>query len=554
MLNWRPNSLRHGFVLIVIAALLPIVVVSLIQGFATLENTRNLAASRLNANAKAVAEHLRDPFVIAQHLLMTLAQNPEVRTMSGGCDAALAAGLRNYKPLVNFGRADANGLMRCSVRPFAEGTSVAQENWWKRGIALDKLTITRPVFANVSKREVLILMLPLRTEAEQPNGALMTGIDINNLEQAIAQTPEARSGLVAVVSADGNLVTGGNKTLPFKPDLSIPSAKAQLSKGADGQTWMYSLAKLYSSDLYVVYAEPRDALMQAAIWQIRSSVLLPIISILLASLAIAFGAHLLVVRWLRDLGAIADRFSHGDFTGDRLKFADAPREIAELSSDLHAMAEVIDHRNRDLQQALDAKTELSREVHHRVKNNLQIITSLLTLQASRLKESRPKEVLGQTRARISALALIHRLLYEQDGEKEHGSFAMNSLLEELCAQLRSANVDRPNVQLHCTASTHPIAIDHAVPLALFVVEAVTNAYRHAFSSTDAGLIEVIFSTEANKAVLEVADNGSGFDESHQQGQMGTELMNAFAVQVGGELAIESTSGNGTVVMLTLPLT
>lgn len=553
MLNWRPNSLRHGFVLIVIAALLPIVVVSLIQGFATLENTRNLAASRLNANAKAVAEHLRDPFVIAQHLLMTLAQNPEVRTMSGGCDAALAAGLRNYKPLVNFGRADANGLMRCSVRPFAEGTSLAQENWWKRGIALDKLTITRPVFANVSKREVLILMLPLRTEAEQPNGALMTGIDINNLEQAIAQTPEARSGLVAVVSADGNLVTGGNKTLPFNPDLSILSAKAQLSKGADGQTWMYSLAKLYSSDLYVVYAEPRDALMQAAIWQIRSSVLLPIISILLASLAIAFGAHLLVVRWLRDLGAMADRFSHGDFTGDRLKFADAPREIAELSSDLHAMAEVIDHRNRDLQQALNAKTELSREVHHRVKNNLQIITSLLTLQAGRLQESRPKEVLGQTRARISALALIHRLLYEQDDEKEYGSFAINSLLDELCAQLRSANFDRANVQLRCTASTHPIAIDHAVPLALFVVEAVTNAYRHAFSAEDKGLIEVIFSAEADTAILEVVDNGFGFDESGNHGQMGTELMSAFAVQVGGTFHIDSKPGEGTRVVLQLPL-
>lgn len=551
MVKWRPNSLRHGFVLIVVAALLPIVVASVIQGLAALENTRSLAASRLNANAKAVAEHLRDPFVIAQHLLMTLAQNPEVQKMSGGCDAALAAGLRNYKPLVNFGRADSDGLMRCSVRPFAPGTSLGHEKWWQQGTKLDKLTITRPVFANVSKRDVLILMLPMRNTIGQPDGALMTGIDIRNMENAIVQAPEEASGVVAVVTADGKLVTNGNERLSFKPVLSGLSNKAQLAKAPDGQIWMYSLAKLYSSDLYVVYAEPRDRLMSAAIWQIRSSVLLPIISILLASLAIAFGAHLLVVRWLRDLGTIADRFSKGDYAGDRLKFADAPREIAELSSDLHAMADVIDHRNKELQQALEAKTELSREVHHRVKNNLQIITSLLTLQAGRLQESRPKEVLGQTRARISALALIHRLLYEQDGEKEYGSFAINNLLDELCAQLGAANADRPNVKLRCTASDQPIAIDHAVPLALFVVEAVTNAYRHAFSEDEDGTIDVIFSAQGSSALLEVVDNGSGFENHEQHGQMGAELMNAFAVQVGGELSVDSKKGAGTRVTLSL---
>lgn len=536
-----------------LAALFPVVVVSAIQGFATLENTRNLAVSRLEANARAVAERERDAFVIAQHLLMTVAGNADVRNMTGECDSALAAGLRDYRPIANFVRSDANGMVRCSVLPHSGEVNFAGYAWWQNGIKADRLTLFKsPVRGDISKRQILIMMLPLRDREGNQDGALTAGIDVEQLRKLLVGAPEVRLGSVAVVTAEGDIVAEGSTVLQFKPDMRLTPGVGKIGKSASG-TWMYSAVRLYSDELFLLYAEPAKQLMSTAVSQVRVNILLPLFSILLASLAIWFGTNRLVVRWLKDLGRVANRFSKGEYTGDREKFGHAPLEIAELSADLHAMAEVIDKRSRDLTTALDAKTELTREVHHRVKNNLQIITSLLTLQSSRVEEAGAKQVLAQTRARISALALIHRLLYEQDTENKQGHVLIDGLVDELCAQLRAANKTATRVELKAATQTIPVHIDLAVPLALFIVEAVTNAYRHAFDPDTPGLIVVEFNRHGEDASMTITDNGRGFRPDSASGQMGTELMNAFASQVDGRFDVDSAAGRGTRVSLTFPL-
>jgi two-component sensor histidine kinase len=551
---FKQLTLRQGLILVVLAALFPVVVVSAIQGFATLENTRNLAVSRLEANARAVAERERDAFVIAQHLLMTVAANGDVRNMTGDCDSALAAGMRDYRPIANFARSDADGVVRCSVLPHSGEVNFAGYAWWQNGIKADRLTLFKsPVRGDISKRQILIMMLPLRDSEGNQDGALTAGIDVEQLRNLLVSAPEARMGSVAIVTAEGEIVAEGSQQLQFQPDMrQNKSGIGQIGKSASG-TWMYSATRLYSDELFLLYAEPTKLLMSTAVSQVRVSILLPLVSILLASFAIWFGTNRLVVRWLKDLGRVANRFSKGEYTGDREKFSRAPLEIAELSADLHAMAEVIDKRSRELTTALDAKTELTREVHHRVKNNLQIITSLLTLQSSRVEEAGAKQVLAQTRARISALALIHRLLYEQDTENKQGHVLIDGLVDELCAQLRTANKTSTRVDLKAATQTIPVHIDLAVPLALFVVEAVTNAYRHAFPADAAGTITVEFNRNGDEASIMITDNGRGFQEGGASGQMGTELMNAFASQVEGRFDVESEIGRGTRVSLTFPL-
>jgi two-component sensor histidine kinase len=287
--------------------------------------------------------------------------------------------------------------------------------------------------------------------------------------------------------------------------------------------------------------------------QVRASILLPLISILLASIAIWVGTNRLALIWLRELRIVSRRFAQGDFTGDRRKFDSAPQEIAAFSADLHSMADVIDRRNSDLTHALEAKTLLTREVHHRVKNNLQIINSLLTLQSGRVREGPAKEVLAQTRARINALALIHRLLYERDNGYERGEVPINNLMAELCAQLRGASRSMTQVQLICHASNVPVPIEYAVPLTLFVVEAVTNAFRHAFPKGMRGAIILRFDLDGENAILDISDNGQGYVVSDEAAQMGTELMRGFATQVDGKLSTSSSEGSGTKVALRFPL-
>jgi two-component sensor histidine kinase len=547
-------KMRNGLILVVFAALLPVTVVSFIQGNATLKNTRNLAFDRLRDTARAVAERQRDPFVIAQHLLLAHTTNRDVVRMTADCDTALRISLSRYPPVTNIARTAADGTVRCSAIPLSTPVNIAHEGWWRRGVNAKGMTITKaPIFAPIAQRDVLFLILPLRTADGQTDGTITAAIDVKYLRNGLRQAARGSAGALAIVTRDGAKVASGDRPLPFTPDVTARQNQPVEIRDSNGTLWIYTLHKLYSSDLFVVYAEPYDTLMAAAVSQVRTSILLPMISILLASLAIWVGTHRLALIWLRELRAVSGRFAQGDFTGDRHKFDRAPEEIAAFSADLHSMADAIDRRNTDLTHALEAKTLLTREVHHRVKNNLQIINSLLTLQLGRAHEGAAKEVLAQTLARISALALIHRLLYEQDNGYERGEVPIDNLMAELCAQLRGASRSMTHVQLTCQAESFPVPIEYAVPLTLFVVEAVTNAFRHAFPKGRDGTIILRLDLDGARAILDISDNGQGYVVSDVAAQMGTELMRGFATQVDGELSISSRNGVGTQVVLKFPL-
>jgi two-component sensor histidine kinase len=547
-------KMRNGLILVVFAALLPVTVVSFIQGNATLKNTRNLAFDRLRDTARAVAERQRDPFVIAQHLLLAHTTNRDVVRMTADCDTALRISLSRYPPVTNIARTAADGTVRCSAIPLSTPVNIAHEGWWRRGVNAKGMTITKaPIFAPIAQRDVLFLILPLRTADGQTDGTITAAIDVKYLRDGLRQAARGSAGALAIVTRDGAKVASGDRPLPFTPDVTARQNQPVEIRDSNGTLWIYTLHKLYSSDLFVVYAEPYDTLMAAAVSQVRTSILLPMISILLASLAIWVGTHRLALIWLRELRAVSGRFAQGDFTGDRHKFDRAPEEIAAFSADLHSMADAIDRRNTDLTHALEAKTLLTREVHHRVKNNLQIINSLLTLQLGRAHEGAAKEVLAQTLARISALALIHRLLYEQDNGYERGEVPIDNLMAELCAQLRGASRSMTHVQLTCQAESFPVPIEYAVPLTLFVVEAVTNAFRHAFPKGRDGTIILRLDLDGARAILDISDNGQGYVVSDVAAQMGTELMRGFATQVDGELSISSRNGVGTQVVLKFPL-
>jgi two-component sensor histidine kinase len=546
--------MRQGLILVVFAALLPVVVASFIQGISTLQNTRTLAFGRLSGMASAVAERQRDSFVIAQHLLLAHTTNGDVVRMTANCDAALRRSLNNYPPITNIARTSADGDVRCSAIPLSQPVNIANQAWWQRGVSANGMTITKaPIYAPIAKRDVLFLILPLRTADNQSDGTLTAAIDVDYLGNALRQATRNSAGSLAIVTRDGTNVAHGERPLAFTPDVRAPQNQPIETRDKNGTSWVYTLHKLYSSDLFVVYAEPQDKLMAAAVWQVRASILLPLVSILLASFAIWVGTNRLALIWLRELRGVSGRFAQGDFTGDRRKFDRAPEEIAAFSADLHSMADVIDRRNTDLTQALEAKTLLTREVHHRVKNNLQIINSLLTLQSGRVRDGSAKEVLAQTRARINALALIHRLLYEQDNGYERGEVAIDNLMAELCTQLRGASRSMTQVQLNCHADNFPVPIDYAVPLTLFVVEAVTNAFRHAFPQGMVGSVILKFHLDGGNAILDISDNGQGYVVCDEAGQMGTELMHGFATQVDGNMSISSSEGAGTHVVLKFPL-
>lgn len=251
-------------------------------------------------------------------------------------------------------------------------------------------------------------------------------------------------------------------------------------------------------------------------------------------------------RWIKELRNQIAQISNERVPSDPSQFADAPPEICLLSREIAALGSAIAERDR-------VQSALIHEVHHRVKNNLQIVSSLLNMQARKITDPSARDALGRTQARIGALALIHRLLYEQNDKGEGSQISLGRLLTELCAQLRVTYRGRANVDLVCQANAQGVPLDHAVPLALLSVEAITNAFAHAFPEERRGQIVLQFSVTGDVGLLKITDDGVGFDPDGEFRSMGRPLMAAFAHQLGGTLRILSGSDGGTGVSLEYPV-
>jgi two-component sensor histidine kinase len=205
-----------------------------------------------------------------------------------------------------------------------------------------------------------------------------------------------------------------------------------------------------------------------------------------------------------------------------------------------------------LRTSLDEKTALLREVHHRVKNNLQIVSSLLNLQADQEKSQPALAALRDTQTRVRSMALLHEMLYRTENLARINGAAY---IEGLCAHLFHALGADPNrVRLDCRAAAVELGLDQAVPCGLIVNELVSNAIEHAFPEGRAGLITVELRRDADdRLALTVADDGAGFPagfDFSRTSTLGLQLVRVLANQLKGVLRLER--GRGAVFQVTFP--
>lgn len=222
---------------------------------------------------------------------------------------------------------------------------------------------------------------------------------------------------------------------------------------------------------------------------------------------------------------------------------DADGSIHELQS---VGRDINDRRlmEEDLQRSLAEKEALLREIHHRVKNNLQIISSLLKLQAANVTDAQARAIFADSQNRINSMALIHERLY-RSGDLAQIDFAtyvealIPHLVRSLGAEARGVNLtlDIPEIQL---------AVNAAIPCGLIINELVTNALKHAFSAGGQGQITISMEREIDgRYRLTVQDDGSGLPPELNLAEsdgLGLQLVQALTAQLQGELV--QLSGNG----------
>lgn len=199
-------------------------------------------------------------------------------------------------------------------------------------------------------------------------------------------------------------------------------------------------------------------------------------------------------------------------------------------------------KNKALEKLITEKEWLIKEIHHRVKNNLQVVMSLLNSQAYYLDDKEAKDAIKNSQHRIHSMSLIHKKLYETDIVT---SVNMAVYFWELVEYYKVAFDTKNRIQFMLSAE--PVQLDscEAVPLGLILNEAVNNALKHAFPNNQEGIISISFKREDDFLILSIKDNGIGINENmllEETGTLGLKLIKGFSRELNADLEFRSRNG------------
>ncbi|MEM7298891.1 MAG: histidine kinase dimerization/phosphoacceptor domain -containing protein, partial [Bacteroidota bacterium] len=250
-----------------------------------------------------------------------------------------------------------------------------------------------------------------------------------------------------------------------------------------------------------------------------------------------YGLVAISLVFLRDRYLKSQRKKLERTVEDRTKEIRKQKEIVERDK------ATIDDQNKVIAKSLAERESLLKEIHHRVKNNLQIIASLLYLQSGKFEDEDYKKVLEEGQGRVRSMALIHQKLYENEDLK---SIPFEEYLTELVGEIR-ASFGQPmaKIDLNIEAANIYFDVDTAVPLGLIVNELATNAFKYAFSNQEKGSFSIFLKEDQGNYSLHIKDDGKGLPEEidlRKAKSLGLRLVRMLSQQLEGDFRISGKDG------------
>ncbi|HEY5409933.1 MAG TPA: histidine kinase dimerization/phosphoacceptor domain -containing protein [Caulobacteraceae bacterium] len=549
---WTPGplSIRVRLGVAIAIALVPVLLLGVAQSTIDFHKEGQERRASLMAAADRSVAAARARLDGAIVVLETV--TPE--TVGMACAPRLRELMVRTPGMLNMVRLDRFGRVACAADSVGSDPQGARASWFTRLEAGERSVMeAAPANGYVSQPALLVA-----ARATGPNGefegALAAFIALSSLRPEMDQTTPLDTQVALIDSAGHFLSRTNGEAFTALPPNWAPQALAKgayLYYGQDtqGEARVFTITPLLGHDLFAVLSAPSPGPFSWARLNLLSSVLFPLAAFLATLCAVWIAADRVIVRWLHYVERVAAIYAKGRFTVRLLQAEKAPPEIRELAETLDAMAEMIVARDASLHESLAQKDALLREIHHRVKNNLQVITSLLSLQQRALTDPSAREAISDTRQRITAMALIYRALYQGPDLRR---VELKAFLEELIAQLIVSDQDsNGSIRTELQADDLVIHPDKLAPLSLFAVEAISNAQKHAFSGRG-GTLRVKFRINGEDAELEIADDGGGGDSPPQASGVGRTLMTAFARQLHGRTEIVGNEWGGCTARLTFP--
>jgi len=561
------DSLGRRLVVLFAVVLLPPTLLSVYLAWSAFEEHSDKARLSVRHLASLVSAYERDFFNDTRRLLINLAADPAIKQMAmPECETVLRRALENFPEYMNISATTRTGTIICTTSESLDLENINHRSWFQEAVASPGFTLSDYTVSQNLAEPAIVAASPVRDDDNEIQGVLHAEINLEWLNLFVRASGIPPDGSVFLLDKNGIVLTSPKYNLgPAEAGVPDTTTLQKVVEreitdfeaiGNDGQKRVYSSVTLPHGNVIVLFGLPsattlgwieRDLLTRilslAAIW-------------LAGILAAVIGVRLLVTRWVFELRRAARSYSCGDFSA-RFDFNRAPVELRDLGTTLVTMADRLRAREKDLHKSLEQKDTLLKEIHHRVKNNLQTITSLLNIQMRSVASNQAHQALREVQTRVRALALVHHYLYES--EDVH-VVDLKLFVGELCQVLRDTLCGtEQKIRIETDVHNITIASERAVPIALLITEAITNAYKHAFPDDRTGRIMIaIHKLDAKTAMLMISDDGIGYGTGDKvstafrpdQG-VGTSLIAAFARQLGEDLRF--TGPPGTTISLRLRL-
>ncbi|MBW4708347.1 sensor histidine kinase [Roseobacter sp. YSTF-M11] len=456
--------------------------------------------------------------------------------------------LRSYKTasdrysLVGFLPAD--GVMTCSSDGGRYDFSAYPD--FDNAMDAPERAVTLSRTGPVSRQPVLVMTHPF-FDGDIFAGFMTLSVPLSVLRDQRDPPVELTPSDLLIFTSAGEVIVSDRARLVTQSDLpqnrslkTLATAKPAVFEdvNTEGEERVYSVVPIVPGVAYAMSIWQRQEILASVHQTGTLSVFLPVL-MWLASLVVAFWAiNRLAIRYIRKLGRQMRIFAYNRSIPQSTMGQGVPREFVEIQRVFMGMAESIIRDEASLEDSLREKNILLKEVHHRVKNNLQLISSIMNMQIRRAQSEDARFVLKRLQERILSLATVHKNLYQSDGVERVDAGA---LVEEIVGQLLVVGLPAgSSVKIEQSYEAVQLDTDDAAPLTLLVSETVTNAMKYIGVSNpedQAHLSISLKQSDAETAVFTISNSiGKTLDEAEGTG-LGSQLINAFARQLNATVEV-----------------
>lgn len=553
----RRISLHLQVAILLAIAVLPIGAVGIWQAWSAAEDTSRLAKNALIDGTRLVAEEERAALTAAVGAVEGLSKGLLIeRPWGDHCSTILHAFIDTDPRYVFSAVLLPDGKVACASTQKDEVPKFVTR-WRVQDWAADpekhvRLFGREPTLDTVT----LNVISPMRREGRLA-GSLMLSMPISFIETVTRVTGVGADFRLALLDSWGNVVAEDadladdpdwlpDKIKLQKEDALVERVFTHVSRA--GESRSYAVVPIFPGDIFAVGSWRHRDLNRAASRRIWRAVLFPATMWILALAVSYFAVYRLAVRHITYLRRVMRAFEGGRRNLRASKLQAAPMELAELGQAFDRMAETIERDERQLQQAIDEKSVLLREVYHRVKNNLQLVISMMNLQLRKSRSEDERAAIDKLQNRIMGLAAVHQRLYQAT---HLTAVRCDELLQEVARNICDPVAASGALDLKLALSPLVLGPKEAIPLSLFATECLMNAVKYSgapvasvaisLRETDAGDVELeIWNSLQSNAAIGSADSG-----------IGSELIRAFARQLNGDLKVRQ-SDHWYRVTLTFP--